>query len=117
MTPQPLRFAGVYFYRAVLHDNNDADAARILQSLIPALGNRRRGESPVLLINDFILPENANGDVSVSEVHQQKQLDVLMMVLSGAKARTGREWRELLGRVDVRLEIVVMVYSELKEQN
>lgn len=110
MTPQPIRTAGVYFYRAIFRDNNDSGATRILQSLIPALENRP-GENPVLLINDFIFPETAGGDVSASEVHQERQLDVLMMVLSGVKARTEREWRGLLGEVDGTLGTVGMRYS------
>jgi hypothetical protein len=48
----------------------------------------------------------------MAELYQQRQLDLLMMILSGAKASMEKERRNLLGMVDGRLEIVEMHCSK-----
>jgi hypothetical protein len=48
---------------------------KLLRSLLLALQNRE-GEDVRLLINDFIVPERAEGEIIMAEVHQQRQLDL-----------------------------------------
>jgi hypothetical protein len=48
----------------------------------------------------------------MAELYQQRQLDLLMMILSGAKASMEKGRRNLLGMVDERLKIVEMHYSK-----
>lgn len=49
---QPVRGAGVYLLRSVLHDWPDEDCVRILHKLVPAL---KKGA--IVLINDFVMPQ------------------------------------------------------------
>ena len=51
-TPQPIKDADVYFFRAVFHNWPDQYCVRILQNLIPALKKGAR-----VLIQDPLMPE------------------------------------------------------------
>ncbi|CAE7179551.1 Sterigmatocystin 8-O-methyltransferase [Pyrenophora teres f. teres] len=108
-TPQPIRDAGAYLFRSCFHNHNDEECAKMLQAIIPALVNRTDG--PRLLINDCIVPECAEGDITRSEEHQHRQMDMIMLVYFGGKGRTERDWRRLMESVDQRLEIMKMQYN------
>ncbi|KAH3970206.1 hypothetical protein HBH70_214960 [Parastagonospora nodorum] len=108
-TPQPIRDAGVYLCRATFHNHNDEESVRMLRALIPALEGRT--DNPVVLINDVIVPERAEGVVTMAEANQLRQMDLLMLALFGAKERTENDWRTLFKEVDERLEIVKMHYN------
>ncbi|KAF2848430.1 S-adenosyl-L-methionine-dependent methyltransferase [Plenodomus tracheiphilus IPT5] len=107
--PQPVRDAGIYLMRNVFHNNNDEDSASILRGLIPALEGRP--DDARLLINDCIVPQRAGGDITRSEENSFRQLDLMMMMLFGAKERTEDDWKKLFKSVDDRLEIVKMHYN------
>ncbi|KAH9875583.1 hypothetical protein IAQ61_003047 [Plenodomus lingam] len=107
--PQSIRDAGVYLMRNVFHNNNDENSARILRGLIPALEGRS-GDAR-LLINDCIVPQRAGGDITRSEENTFRQLDLMMMLLFGAKERTKDDWERLFKTIDGRLEIVNMHYN------
>ena len=107
--PQPLHDAGVYLCRAIFHNHNDEDSIKMLQSLIPAVEDRT--DDPRILINDIIVPERAEGEVTRAEENQHRQLDLLMLALFGAKERTAADWRKLLEEVDPRLEVLHMHYN------
>jgi hypothetical protein len=81
----------------------------MLRALIPALEGRI--DNPVVLINDSIVPERAEGAVTTAEENQHRQMDLLMLALFGAKERTERDWRGLFAKVDPRLEVVKMYYN------
>jgi hypothetical protein len=108
-TPQPIRDAGVYLTRATFHNHNDEESVRMLRALVPALEGRN--DNPILLINDVIVPERPEGDVTMAEANQLRQMDLLMLALFGAKERTENDWRQLFKKVDERLEIVNLHYK------
>lgn len=108
-TPQPVYDAGIYLCRAIFHNHSDEDSIRMLRSLIPVLEGR--SDSPMILINDIIVPERAEGAVTRAEENQHRQLDLLMLALFGAKERTEKDWRSLFDKVDARLEIVDIHYN------
>jgi hypothetical protein len=108
-TPQPIRDAGVYLCRAAFHNHNDAESIRMLKALVPALAGR--SDSPVLLINDLVVPERPEGEVTMAEANQLRQMDLLMLALFGAKERTELDWKYLFEQTDERLEIVRMHYE------
>jgi chemotaxis methyl-accepting protein methylase len=56
LTPQPVKDADVYFWRAVLHNHPDAVVLKSLQSLIPALKPGAK-----IIIQDFGLTEPGEG--------------------------------------------------------
>lgn len=109
LTPQPIRDAGTYLCRATFHNNNDENAIKMLRALIPALEGR--SDSPIVLINDIIVPERAEGEVTRVEENQHRQLDLLMLALFGAKERTEKDWKSLFEKVDERLEVANMHYN------
>jgi hypothetical protein len=81
----------------------------MLRALVPALEGRN--DNPILLINDVIVPERPEGDVTMTEANQLRQMDLLMLALFGAKERTENDWRQLFKKVDKRLEIVNLHYK------
>jgi hypothetical protein len=107
--PQPIRDAGIYLCRAIFHNHNDEDSIKMLRAIIPALEGR--SDDPILLINEVIVPEYAEGAVTRSEENQHRQLDLLMLALFGAKERTEKDWESLLEKVDSRLKIVETHYN------
>jgi hypothetical protein len=85
-----------YVLKAVLHDWNDQDAARILRNVRAALGGN--GEGRVFVI-EAIVPD---GD----EWHFSKAMDIAMAVSLGGKERNLREWRALLASAGFDLDEV-----------
>jgi hypothetical protein len=76
---------------------------------VPALEKCGRGTP--LLINDIVLPES--GTSTKFEEHLLRQVDISMMVIFGAKQRTGRDFAKLLHNADPRFEIVNVVRNPL----
>jgi hypothetical protein len=108
-TPQPIRDAGIYLCRATFHNHNDEESLRMLKALVPALEGRT--DNPILLINDLIVPERAEGRVTMAEANQLRQMDLLMLALFGGKERSELDWKNLFKQADERLEIVRMHYE------
>jgi hypothetical protein len=104
-------------FHNVFHNQNDANASDMLRALIPALENRN--DDPRILINDIVLNETTGGPaisggkevVTRAEEYAHRQLSLVMLTLFGGKERTQRDWKMLFNKVDVRLEIVKMVYN------
>ncbi|KAI1426476.1 putative O-methyltransferase [Xylaria sp. FL1777] len=84
-TPQPVEGARAYFMHAILHDWDDYDAARILNSTAVAM---KKGYSKLLLYESVL--------VSTGATLYQSVADVSLMHLISAAERTERRWRELL---------------------
>lgn len=86
--------AELYTLKDILHDWNDADAARILRtvrSAIPATGR--------LLVVERVVPP---GDAPASA----KLVDVTMLVLTGGRERTADQYARLLAEAGFRLDAV-----------
>lgn len=81
-----------YYYHAVLHDWNDTDCRRILQSLVPAM---KKGYSKLLLY-EIVLPATGVAPFPAS-------LDIGMMVLLSSAQRTEAAWRTLLEGVGLKV--------------
>ncbi len=84
-----------YVLAIVLHDWNDADALRILETCRRAAGAAAR-----LLVIEAILDDEAPDDV-------MKLIDLHMLVETGGRERTEPEWRSLLDRAGFRLERIL----------
>ena len=98
---QPVRDAGAYFLRHVVHNWNDEDCVRIFKALVPALENCKPG-TPVLL-NDIVMP--TPGSQSAFEERYIRELDTQMLMLLGSKQRTAHQFNELLQQADERLHV------------
>ncbi|CAG7559938.1 unnamed protein product [Fusarium equiseti] len=97
-TPQPIKHADVYLLRTILHDWPDADAVKILQGVVEAMGPNSR-----LLIMDMVLPQPGSGSKTFEAALRQK--DLTMIQTFNAKEREVEEWSALLGKADSRLKI------------
>lgn len=97
-TPQPVRNADVYLLRTILHDWPDADAIKILQGIVAAMGPSSR-----LLIMDMVLPKPGSGSVTFEAALRQK--DLTMIQCFNAQEREVEEWSALLTKADPRLKI------------
>jgi hypothetical protein len=92
--------AEVYVLSRVLHDWDDADAARILATCRRAMSSGSR-----LLVVDAILPERARDRPAAI------RMDVHMFLLLGARERTESEFRRLLDSSGFELRSVHMTAS------
>ncbi|KAJ4135061.1 fusarubin cluster-methyltransferase [Fusarium equiseti] len=97
-TTQPIKHADVYLLRTILHDWPDADAVRILQGVVEAMGPNSH-----LLIMDMVLPQPGSGSKTFEAALRQK--DLTMIQTFNAKEREVEEWSALLGKADSRLKI------------
>ena len=70
-TEQPVKGAGLYLMRWVLHDWSDEYALRILRALVPAMKDGAR-----VLIHEYIVPEPKQG----SDMEQQTLRQVLCLL-------------------------------------
>lgn len=97
-TTQPVSGAPAYLLRYVTHNWNDVDCIRIDRALVPALEKSPPGTP--LLINDVVLP--ALGEASSFHDNHMCQVDIMMMLVLGAKQRTEEQFRRLLSDADSR---------------
>ncbi len=102
--------ADVYILKHVLHGYKDDVAAQLLRncrSVIPARG--------ALLIVEFVLPDV----VSHADPKLEGRLmsDLNMMVVTGGRERSGREWRELLKAGGFKMKRIVPVVDAAGEQH
>lgn len=103
--PQPSTpDAKAFLLRHVLHNYNDKDCIRILSALVPALEAQGGSASPVLLINEGVVPEF--GEWSARDLHLTiRRGDLCMMVTLSAEERTRKQFQSLLSAADPRLQV------------
>lgn len=100
-TTQPVSGAPACLLRYVTHNWNDVNCIRIVRALVPALEKSPPGTP--LLINDVVLP--AFGEVSSFQDNHMCQVDIMMMLVLGAKQRTEEQFRRLLSDADSRFKV------------
>jgi hypothetical protein len=94
--------ADCYVLKLVIHDWDDARAARILRNVRAAVAEEGR-----ILLLEFVIPPG-NDD------HQSKLMDLSMLVFTeGGRVRTEAEHRELLQAAGFSLERVIATSSPL----
>ncbi|KAH7397175.1 O-methyltransferase-like protein [Pyrenochaeta sp. MPI-SDFR-AT-0127] len=103
-TPQPVSGAAAYLLRYITHNWSDEDCIRIFRALVPALEKSAPGTP--LLINDVVLP--ALGEATKFHDNRMRQVDIMMMLVLGAKQRTEEQFRKLLSEADPRLKITAI---------
>ncbi|EJP67382.1 sterigmatocystin 8-O-methyltransferase precursor, putative [Beauveria bassiana ARSEF 2860] len=100
LTEQPVKDACVYYFRQIMHNNDDATCIRILQSQLPAMG-----PSSVIVIDDKCLsddkpPQDAPG------VEYTAALSIAMKVMFNAQERREAHWRALLSEAGLAIKHV-----------
>jgi hypothetical protein len=99
--PQPVTGAAAYLLRYITHNWSDEDCVRIFRALVPAL--EKSPPETRLLINDVVLP--ALGESTRYHDHRVRQIDIMMMLMLGAKQRTQEQFQHLLTEADPRLKV------------
>ena len=97
-TPQPVKGAGVYLFRQILHNWNSKNSAKIVKNTVEAMSPGSH-----LLIMDFVLPEPGT-ILSVTE-RELRAYDVGMMQRFNAQERDLQDWRAILEAADPQLQI------------
>ncbi|KAL9607897.1 MAG: hypothetical protein Q9167_007235 [Letrouitia subvulpina] len=92
-TPQPIKGAKCYYFRAILHDWPDRACREILRNTIQAM----RKDYSKLLLDEMVLP-----DVDIPP--KAAFLDLSMMALETGAERTSKQWHNLLESVGLRIE-------------
>ena len=128
--PQPIdNSVRAWIIRSCLHNWSDDDAAKIVQSFVPAM---EASPETVLLINETIVPIQATqttdragvvngftkyptqknllksdhiGYVDRGEELNLRTFDMAMFVATSTKLRTEKEWRSVVGAADPRLKV------------
>jgi len=95
------RGADLYLLSGVVHDWDDPGAERILRNC----RNAMRSHGKVLVV-ECIVPESDEPSFS-------KLLDLNMMVMTGGRERTEREFRDLFDAADLRLNRIIPTASSL----
>jgi hypothetical protein len=91
--------ADAYVMMDILHDWNDADASRILNTI-----RKAAPKGAIVLTAETVVPENP-------EPHLAKALDINMLVLTGGRERTASEHEALLRKAGFRMTRVVPTAS------
>ncbi|KAI9713802.1 MAG: hypothetical protein M1820_000532 [Bogoriella megaspora] len=92
-TPQPIKGARAYFFRAIAHDWSDKKCRELFGNTVAAMDK----EYSRILIEDFVLPATGAG-------YRAASMDTHMFLTLGGIERTERHWHELLQSIG--LEIV-----------
>ncbi|KAL1962581.1 hypothetical protein VTN77DRAFT_9374 [Rasamsonia byssochlamydoides] len=96
---QPVKGARAYYFRQILHNNDDETCIRILQSQAPAMD-----KSSVILIDEKVLPDEKP---SVAEGNwYTSALNLAMVAMFNALERREGHWRKLLA--DAGFEILAI---------
>ncbi|ODA76985.1 hypothetical protein RJ55_07502 [Drechmeria coniospora] len=92
LTEQPVKGARVYYFRQILHNNDDETCIRILASQLPAMA-----PDSVIVIDDKTLPDD-NPPQGTPGIEYVAGLSIAMKVMFNSRERRESQWRELLGR-------------------
>ncbi|SPQ24141.1 92f86a0f-5903-4fca-ab4e-4565446c5867 [Thermothielavioides terrestris] len=102
-TPQPIKGARFYYFRAVFHNWPEQKCIEILRNLVPAMDP----EYSTLLIDDYVLPNTG------VQLHSAVA-DIHMMCMFNSSERTKKEYDTILEKAG--LEIVAIYPAGVNEE-
>lgn len=91
-TPQPIKGARAYFFKAVCHDFDDADCQRLLGNTVEAMSPESS-----LLIDEWVLPDVGAPLAGASE-------DMFMLMFLSGMERSESQWKALLDSVGLEIK-------------
>lgn len=97
--PQPVQ-ADVYVFKMILHDWPDAEAAKILRALVPALKPGAR-----VLLFEYIGSHDGGEELPRSIRQMGSATDLRLMALFNAKERPVEAWKGVFALADERFEV------------
>jgi hypothetical protein len=92
----------IYSMRWILHDWEDSKSLKILENIKKVLP-----ENGKLLLAEAVVPE-------AGEPHFSKFFDLIMLVMTGGRERTEKQWSELLDKAGYRIERIIPTESFLR---
>jgi hypothetical protein len=95
LTPQPVKGARIYYFRQILHNNDDETCLRILKAQLDAMD-----EKSVIVIDDKVLLD-VKPEAGVEEY--TTALSLCMLAVFGALERKENQWRKLLGEAGLEI--------------
>ncbi|GJN82284.1 hypothetical protein PLIIFM63780_005823 [Purpureocillium lilacinum] len=98
LTEQPVKGARVYYFRQIMHNNDDETCIRILQAQLPAMG-----PDSVIVIDDKTLPDEKPPQ-GAPGIEYTAGLSIAMKVMFDAQERRASHWRELLDRAGLAIK-------------
>ncbi|OAA64103.1 O-methyltransferase, family 2 [Akanthomyces lecanii RCEF 1005] len=98
LTEQPVKNASVYYFRQIMHNNDDATCIRILQSQLPAMG-----AASVIIIDDKCLSDEKPPQDSPG-IEYTAGLSIAMEAMFNAQERREAHWRALLPRAGLAIK-------------
>ncbi|KAI1466156.1 S-adenosyl-L-methionine-dependent methyltransferase [Daldinia caldariorum] len=100
---QPVKGAASYYFRSVLRNWPDRYSRTILGYVRDAMD-----EDSLLLIDEIVLPDRG--------AHRyETQLDLTMLAMLNAEARTESHWKQLLAEVGMEVKDIVFYEEETRE--
>ena len=97
-TPQPVRGADVYFFRAILHNWSDPYAIKILRQVVPVMKASSR-----IIIMDGLIPPTGTAPLAVTRI--MSGFDMHGLTALNSRERTAEDWAALLKGADERLTL------------
>ncbi|KAI6080763.1 S-adenosyl-L-methionine-dependent methyltransferase [Hypoxylon rubiginosum] len=100
---QPVKGAASYYFRSVLRNWSDPYSRIILGHVRDAMA-----EDSLLLIDELVLPDRG--------AHRyETQLDLTMLAMLNAEARTETHWKQLLSEVGLEVKSIVYYEDDARE--
>ncbi|KAI1658069.1 S-adenosyl-L-methionine-dependent methyltransferase [Daldinia decipiens] len=100
---QPIKGAASYYFRSVLRNWPDRYSRSVLSYVRDAMD-----QDSLLLIDEIILPDRG--------AHRyETQLDLTMLAMLNAEARTEAHWKQLLAEVGIEVKDIVFYEEETRE--
>ncbi|KAI1394294.1 S-adenosyl-L-methionine-dependent methyltransferase [Hypoxylon trugodes] len=100
---QPVKGAASYYFRSVLRNWPDRYSRTVMGYVRDAMD-----DNSLLLIDELVLPDRG--------AHRyETQLDLTMLAMLNAEARTEAHWKELLGEVGLEVKQIIFYEEEARE--
>ena len=93
--------ASAYVMKSVLHDWNDEDSKKILSKVKEAMQNNSK-----LLMIEYLIPEG-------NTPHPAKLMDINMLVMTGGRGRTAKEWQQLIEAAGLKFSRIIPTPSPM----
>lgn len=95
MSNEDISGARAYYFRQIIHNNDDETAIRILKNHIPAMSNES-----VLIFDEKVLPDERPKD---GNLEYTAALNLAMLALFDALERKEAHWRRLLAEAGLKI--------------
>jgi cyclopropane fatty-acyl-phospholipid synthase-like methyltransferase len=93
--------ASLYLMKSVLHDWNDEESKKILANVCQVMPQGSK-----LLMIEYVIPER-------NVPHPSKFMDMNMLVMTGGRGRTAKEWQQLIEEAGLKFSKIIATQSPM----